>query len=339
MRIIVLLSLLYFPTLSFASDEGLYAFGGVGFGYADVAEDNTSLDRQGIHAEIKADVSYYKSSFIFDLGIGWFYNEVDNERVNTFTESTFFEGSLRYRFNPKWNFGPILMTAVDNDNTFEANVGINSTETFVGLRLDYEPDVFRTNKLRLNLTAYRDMTISERDVTLLLVGVQFGIPFWDREKKTKVVEKVIVKRKYIPRLIKLSENRMKATFDQDSGFYFATGSDEPNKEMVEYLDRLVFYLNKYSKEWEKVEVQGHTDDVGKLSYNMQLSKRRAEKIRSLMVEKGLDKKRTRIRWFGPKKPLINEKTAQARAKNRRVEIVFEGVQNMKSFFQGLSIIQ
>jgi outer membrane protein OmpA-like peptidoglycan-associated protein len=132
---------------------------------------------------------------------------------------------------------------------------------------------------------------------------------------------------------------MKATFDQDSGFYFATGSDEPNKEMVEYLDRLVFYLNKYSKEWEKVEVQGHTDDVGKLSYNMQLSKRRAEKIRSLMVEKGLDKKRTRIRWFGPKKPLINEKTAQARAKNRRVEIVFEGVQNMKSFFQGLSIIQ
>lgn len=337
---ILSLILFLFSLTTLADDKGFYGFGGVGFGYADVAESNNStLDRSGIHAEIKADFSYYNPNFIFDIGIGWFYNEVDNERVNTFTESTFFEGSLRYRLNHKWNFGPILMTAVDNDNTFEANVGVNSTETFIGLRLDYEPQVFENNKLRINATLYRDMTISERDVTLFLVGVQFGIPFWDTAKNTRVVEKVVVKRKYIPRLIKLSENRMKATFDQDSGFFFATGSDEPNKEMVEYMDRLVFYLNKYSSEWEKVEIQGHTDDVGKLSYNMNLSKRRAEKIQSILVEKGLPKERTRTRWFGPKKPLVNEKTAAARAKNRRVEIVFDGVKNLESFFQGLSIIQ
>lgn len=340
MKIILLSFLLLFTINSFANnDEGFYAFGGVGFGYADVAEDSSLFDRSGIHAEVKADVSYYKSSLIFDLGIGWFYNEVDNDRFNTFTESTFFEASLRYRLNKKWNFGPILMTAVDNDNTFEANVGVNSTETFLGLRVDYEPDVFKSNKLRLNATLYRDMTISDRDVTLFLVGVQFGIPFFDSQKKTKIVEKVIVKRKYIPRLIKLSDNKMKATFDQDSGFYFATNSDKPNQEMIDYLDRLVFYLKKYSSEWDKIEVQGHTDDVGKISYNMKLSKQRAESIRSMIVEKGIDRKRTDISWYGPKKPLVDKKTAAARAKNRRVEILFKGVKNMKSFFQGLSIIQ
>ena len=76
-----------------------------------------------------------------------------------------------------------------------------------------------------------------------------------------------------------------------------------------------------------IEVQGHTDNVGKYDYNMDLSERRAQSVRTYLVNKGVPAQRLTAHGYGPDKPIADNKTKAGRAKNRRVEfnISFEEV--------------
>ena len=71
----------------------------------------------------------------------------------------------------------------------------------------------------------------------------------------------------------------------------------------------------------KLEIQGHTDDVGKRETNMTLSQARADAVRDYLVKKGVDAARLRSVGYGPDKPVDPAKTKAARDKNRRVEFV------------------
>jgi len=69
----------------------------------------------------------------------------------------------------------------------------------------------------------------------------------------------------------------------------------------------------------KIEVGGHTDDVGTTPKNQRLSERRAKAVVAYLVGKGVAKSRLKFRGYGEAKPLVRSKTDEARAKNRRVE--------------------
>ena len=84
------------------------------------------------------------------------------------------------------------------------------------------------------------------------------------------------------------------------------------------LDRLVLFLKENSD--RKVELEGHTDSVGSDQYNQGLSERRAASVRDYVVKGGVNKGRISTRGFGSSKPIADNKTADGRAKNRRVEI-------------------
>ena len=86
----------------------------------------------------------------------------------------------------------------------------------------------------------------------------------------------------------------------------------------ELLSRVVGIL--LTLEGYGVYVYGHTDDVGSPEYNLQLSKRRAESVRDYLVESGIDPGIITTDGFGQDRPLISASSADARAKNRRVEI-------------------
>lgn len=69
-------------------------------------------------------------------------------------------------------------------------------------------------------------------------------------------------------------------------------------------------------------VVGHTDNVGTLSSNMDLSKRRADAVVNVLVSKyGIDAKRLYAAGVGPLSPVVANKIEKGRAKNRRVELV------------------
>jgi outer membrane protein OmpA-like peptidoglycan-associated protein len=69
----------------------------------------------------------------------------------------------------------------------------------------------------------------------------------------------------------------------------------------------------------KIEIQGHTDDVGGRDFNLDLSQRRADSVKRYLVEHGIEESRIKTVGFGPDKPIDPAKTSKARAKNRRIE--------------------
>jgi outer membrane protein OmpA-like peptidoglycan-associated protein len=69
-----------------------------------------------------------------------------------------------------------------------------------------------------------------------------------------------------------------------------------------------------------VAVYGHTDDVGTRAYNQELSERRARSVRDYLVEAGVNSDILSTLGYGQSSPRVQGTTAEARAKNRRVEI-------------------
>ena len=70
-----------------------------------------------------------------------------------------------------------------------------------------------------------------------------------------------------------------------------------------------------------IEIQGHTDNVGKPDMNLNLSERRAESVRKYLIDKGIEEKRMTSHGYGDTKPVASNKASKGRALNRRVEFV------------------
>ena len=69
-------------------------------------------------------------------------------------------------------------------------------------------------------------------------------------------------------------------------------------------------------------IEGHTDSTGDAAHNMDLSRRRADAVKSVLVSQfGVDAARLTTAGLGASKPIASNNTAQGRAENRRVEIV------------------
>lgn len=77
------------------------------------------------------------------------------------------------------------------------------------------------------------------------------------------------------------------------------------------------------KQWGdvKVEVAGHTDSIGTDEYNMGLSMRRAEAVRSYLVDKGIAADRLTVKGYGESQPIADNATDTGRFQNRRVELI------------------
>jgi outer membrane protein OmpA-like peptidoglycan-associated protein len=71
-----------------------------------------------------------------------------------------------------------------------------------------------------------------------------------------------------------------------------------------------------------VELEGYTDSVGAMPYNIQLSQRRSESVRRFLVEKGVEMHRIHTIGLGDVRPTADNTTAKGREQNRRVMVKF-----------------
>lgn len=71
---------------------------------------------------------------------------------------------------------------------------------------------------------------------------------------------------------------------------------------------------------EVVEVEGHTDSTGTSDYNLGLSQRRADSVRTYLVDQGIPSSRVTARGYGESSPKASNDTPEGRQLNRRVEI-------------------
>ena len=80
---------------------------------------------------------------------------------------------------------------------------------------------------------------------------------------------------------------------------------------------------------EVIIAVGHTDSVGSVEYNQKLSARRSEAVKAYLVSKGIDANRVYTEGKGENSPVADNKTAEGRAKNRRVEIEVVGTRTVQ----------
>ena len=110
------------------------------------------------------------------------------------------------------------------------------------------------------------------------------------------------------------------TFAADAFFDFDKAVLKPEGRAK--LDDLVSKMSGLNL--EVIIAVGHTDSVGTEAYNQKLSIRRSEAVKSYLVSKGVEKNRVYTEGKGEKQPVADNKTAEGRAKNRRVEIEVVG---------------
>lgn len=74
----------------------------------------------------------------------------------------------------------------------------------------------------------------------------------------------------------------------------------------------------------KIEIAGHTDDVGDAQSNLELSQNRAKAVRDLVVSSGIDGTRLKFKGYGETLPIASNDTDAGKAKNRRTEVKILG---------------
>lgn len=105
------------------------------------------------------------------------------------------------------------------------------------------------------------------------------------------------------------------------GVVFENDSAKITAQSEMILDSVADILGKRTH-FNHIEVRGHTDSVGADRYNMGLSERRANAVRSYLVGKGLSADLFTVKGFGESEPIAPNDTAEGRAQNRRVTLEF-----------------
>jgi OOP family OmpA-OmpF porin len=102
------------------------------------------------------------------------------------------------------------------------------------------------------------------------------------------------------------------------GIQFDTNQSIIKPAMYSILDEVVGVLEKNPD--LKVEIQGHTDNIGSADYNMKLSEMRASAVMDYIVKKGIEADRLSAKGYGLTVPIASNETPEGRAMNRRVQL-------------------
>ncbi|TMN98376.1 OmpA family protein [Pseudoalteromonas sp. S558] len=103
-----------------------------------------------------------------------------------------------------------------------------------------------------------------------------------------------------------------------SNITFATDQSYISSGFNDTLNAIANVMNKYEKTY--LSVEGHTDSTGKDSYNMNLSRERAQSVKDYLVNQQIMAARISTKGYGETRPIATNDSANGRAQNRRVEI-------------------
>ena len=99
--------------------------------------------------------------------------------------------------------------------------------------------------------------------------------------------------------------------------HFDFDKSNPQQQSIPALEGLLRFMHNHPN--SKIEISGHTDNVGSAAYNKPLSVKRAKIVVDYMVTKGIDQSRMTYLGFGFDKPIATNQTVVGRQMNRRAE--------------------
>lgn len=100
--------------------------------------------------------------------------------------------------------------------------------------------------------------------------------------------------------------------------FFETNSYQLKNESKVELDKLIAFL--VSNPTVKIEIGGHTDNIGEVSYNEKLSKNRAKAVYQYLIDNEIATNRLTYKGYGEDQSITSNDTEEGRAQNRRTEI-------------------
>lgn len=102
-----------------------------------------------------------------------------------------------------------------------------------------------------------------------------------------------------------------------SNIFFDTDKHAIKPKSETELQRVVHFLQQNPT--VRIEIAGHTDDVGNAAYNQQLSEKRARAVYQWLTENGVSSERLKAKGYGQSKPQVPNTTEENRQQNRRIE--------------------
>ncbi|MGR4070542.1 OmpA family protein [Halomonas sp. LR3S48] len=110
-----------------------------------------------------------------------------------------------------------------------------------------------------------------------------------------------------------------------SSVTFGFDSSELTPNARSALNDVASVLTQYTD--TRVNIAGHTDSTGSVSYNQRLSERRAEAVGGFLAQAGVARNRLNMIGHGPSQPVASNNTEEGRAQNRRVEITLTPIES------------
>jgi len=187
-----------------------------------------------------------------------------------------------YVIDPKTNEIAGSTSADENGNYFIIIPGNMEYE------IGFSNEKFKNKKVRVKMIADENTTLT-------------NVKDFDVERKEKLI---FVK----PELFEVQNILFKLASSQ---LEISEGSKKQLDELVKQLETAPGF---------KIQIHGHTDDMGKEKYNLELSLKRANFIAEYVEAKGVDPSRLTVEGYGSDQPLAPNTTEQGRAANRRVEV-------------------
>ncbi len=117
---------------------------------------------------------------------------------------------------------------------------------------------------------------------------------------------------------KVDESKCELSITIGNALLFDFNKFNIRNDTKAFLDKILEEIKEIK--YEKIVIEGHTDSIGSKSYNLKLSKKRAESVKKYLMEKGIDEGKIETVGYGEEKPIESNSTEEGRAKNRRVEI-------------------
>lgn len=325
-----------FPTIADHSNYGLYA--SLGFDISEhigfrllgnfISLDSYWLDSGEIHnrmnqASLNLDVLYKIlpcEVFIpyVMLGYGLTMFESDNGYLKETRQGVVgskeshqlrFGGGLEWRFVDDLSFKVEADYATASNNKIDGNEHINEVKGI----LQSNGDTYIT--LDVGATWY--FARGDRSH----ICEPYGIREIIREVPVEI-EKIVIDTVYIRDAIVGAVQQQKSFVLENVRFKF--DKDVLTNEARIILSRVASVLKDYPD--EKIEILGHTDNIGDDQYNMDLSERRALSVENYLISKGVNGDRLYPAGCGERKPITDNSTEIGRAINRRIEFrIYDGV--------------